>query len=316
VLAWPEELESEAVAALETVMSECDKEAQRIVFAAVPGPEFDALLERYAWKAMTFGFPAVDEAPPLPLGPARFVVAPADRFDDTRRRVLDALDPETDDVLVVSPCPPSRSDAEAVVAKATPEHPVIFVVEAYQLPWLRRHFHPLAALRLPAAADLAERRAEKVRAALAAQIEAGDLDRELLQIAPLLDRYDPADIAAAALRAARAGLLGALGAQTAAPQPEAVSASGVPSWAKLWIGVGRKDGVKPGDLVGAMVGEAKVAADRIGKIDLRELFALVEVRAEDAQRIAEALTGTTLRGRRLTAHIDRGAGPARPPRRG
>jgi ATP-dependent RNA helicase DeaD len=68
--------------------------------------------------------------------------------------------------------------------------------------------------------------------------------------------------------------------------------------------------------VGAIVGEAKIAADRIGKIEVRELYSLVEVCAEDAERIVVALTGATMRGRRLTAHVDRGAGPARPPRRG
>ena len=84
--------------------------------------------------------------------------------------------------------------------------------------------------------------------------------------------------------------------------------------------MGKKDGVRPGDLVGAIVGETKLGADRIGKIEIRELYALVEVRAEDAERVASALTGATMRGRRLTARIDRGPGAgtggSRPPRRG
>ena len=308
VLAWPEELEPEGVAALEAVMSECDKEAQRVLLAALPSPELDVLLERYAWRAMTFGFPAVDEPAPQPIGPARFVVAQADRLEDTRRRLLDALNPEHDEALVVSACPLGRTEAVALAAKAAPEQPPVFVVEAYQLPWLRRHFHPLTALRLPSAADMAERRADKLRATLAAQIESGDLDRELLQLTPLFDRYDPADVAAAAVRAAQAGLLGAK-LDAAAPAADAAASSAVPSWAKLWVGVGRKDNVKPGDVVGAIVGETKLAADRIGKIDIRELYSLVEVKAEDAERIASALTGANLRGRRLTARVDRGPGP-------
>ena len=316
VLAWPEELEPEATAALEAVLSECAKETQRIVLAALPGPALDALLERYAWKAMTFGFPAVDEPAPQPIGPARFVVARTDRFADAHRRILDVLNPDSDESLVVATCPASLEEAAALAARATPEAPPIFVVEPYQLPWLRRHFHPLTALRLPSAANLAERRAEKVRTALARLIEAGDLDRELLALGPLFDRYDPADIAAAAVRAAQAGLLGGPSGEPAATAPEAGTSAAVPAWAKLWIGAGKKDNVRPGDLVGAIVGEAKIAADRIGKIEVRELYSLVEVCAEDAERIVVALTGATMRGRRLTAHIDRGAGPARPPRRG
>jgi hypothetical protein len=316
VLAWPEELEDVATAALEAVLSECDKEAQRIVLAALPGPALDALLERYAWKAMTFGFPAVDEPAPQRIGPARFVVARTDHFADAHRRILDVLNPDSDESLVVATCPASLEEAAALAARATPEAPPIFVVEPYQLPWLRRHFHPLTALRLPSAANLAERRAEKVRTALARLIEAGDLDRELLAVGPLFDRYDPADIAAAAVRAAQAGLLGGPSGEPATTAPEAGTSAAVPAWAKLWIGAGKKDNVRPGDLVGAIVGEAKIAADRIGKIEVRELYSLVEVCAEDAERIVVALTGATMRGRRLTAHIDRGAGPARPPRRG
>jgi ATP-dependent RNA helicase DeaD len=310
VLAWPEELDEEAAAALESVLSECDKEAQRILFASIPGPAVDALLERYAWKAMTFGFPAVDEFAPAPLGPARFVVAPAAQFADARRRVLDALNIEAEDALVVAPCPTGREEAAALAARAGADAPPVFVAQPCQLAWLRRHFRPLTALRLPAAADLAERRAERIRTTLAGLIEAGDLDKDLLALNPLFDRYDPADIAAAAVRAAATGLLGGSrpGAEAAAAAA-APAGDAVPTWAKLWVGVGKKDGIRPGDMVGAILGETKIAADRVGKIDIRELYSLVEVRGEDAERVASALTGATMRGRRLTARIDRGHGP-------
>ena len=306
VLAWPEELDEEAAAALEAVLSECDKEAQRILFAAIPGPAVDALLERYAWKAMTFGFPAVDEFAPAPIGPARFVVAPAAQFADARRRVLDALNPEVEDALIVAPCPASREEAVALAARAGADVPPVFVVQPCQLAWLRRHFRPLTALRLPGAADLAERRAERIRATLAGLIDAGELDKDLLALNPLFDRYDPADVAAAAIRAAATGLLGRPSAESA---PAAPASDAVPTWAKLWVGVGKKDGTRPGDLVGAIIGETKIAADRVGKIDIRELYSIVEVRGEDAERVAAALTGATMRGRRLTARIDRGHGP-------
>jgi ATP-dependent RNA helicase DeaD len=317
VLAWPEELDEEAAAALEAVLSECDKEAQRILFAATPGPSVDALLERYAWKAMTFGFPAVDEPPPPPIGPARVVVRPAAQFAEARRRVLDALNPAVEEALVIAPCPAGREQAEALFARAAADAPPVLVVQACHLPWLRRHFRPLTALRLPSAADVAERRAERVRATLAGLIEAGDLDKDLLVLSPLFDRYDPADVAAAAVRAAATGLLGRAGAESGAAAQAAPAGGAVPTWAKLWVGVGKKDGIRPGDLVGAIVGESKIAADRVGKIDIRELYSIVEVRGEEAERVAGALTGATMRGRRLTARIDRGHGPggARPPHR-
>ncbi|HKT61551.1 MAG TPA: DbpA RNA binding domain-containing protein, partial [Gemmatimonadales bacterium] len=49
-----------------------------------------------------------------------------------------------------------------------------------------------------------------------------------------------------------------------------------------------------------------------GRVELRDGFALVEVPAQDAERIATALNGTTVRRRRVTARVDRGT-PARSP---
>ncbi|OYV63717.1 MAG: hypothetical protein B7Z72_14270, partial [Gemmatimonadetes bacterium 21-71-4] len=188
---------------------------------------------------------------------------------------------------------------------------LVLIVEPSQLPWLRGVFSPLASLRLPTALDALEQRAEGVRARLTRTLERENLDRELFLIGPLLDRFDPAMVAAAALR-----LAGPL-AQTAEPAAAAHERDGadeaserVPSWAKLWVGVGKKDNVRPGDVLGAIVGETKLAADRVGKIEVRELYCLVEVRSDDAERVARALTGTTLRGRRLTARVDRGHAPS------
>ena len=315
VLAWPEQLDQEGREALETVMGEVDRDAQRLILVGAAGAETEALIQRYAFKAVTFGFPPNDasEAPaPAKLGPAYFVVARPERFEAVRRSILDALDPESDDAVTIAPCPEGREAAEALAqaAAAGPPHRLVFVVEPSQLAWLNRVFSPLAALRLPTALDALERRAEAVRGRLTRTIETDDLDRELFLIGPLLSRFDPAEVAAAALR------LGHPFAQTAAPAPDGgpraaadPSAAGVPSWAKLWVGVGKKDNVRPGDLLGAIVGEAKLAADRVGKIEVRELYCLVEVQPEDAERVVRALTGTTLRGRRVTARVDRGHAP-------
>jgi ATP-dependent RNA helicase DeaD len=64
--------------------------------------------------------------------------------------------------------------------------------------------------------------------------------------------------------------------------------------------------VGPGDLVGAITGEAGVTRESIGKIELRENHALVEIASADAERVATALTGTMVRGRRVVARVDKG----------
>jgi hypothetical protein len=322
VLAWPEQLDEEGREALGAVMAETPRDSQRMILTAAAGPGLDELLERYAFKAVTFGFPAADAPHPASLGPASYVLARPSQLEAVRRRILDALDPESDETVTVAPCPASRGEAEALrglPADAPGTSRAIFVVEPVQLAWLRSLFTPLTALRLPTSLAALEHRAEAVRARLARTLESENLDRELFLIGPLLEQFDAAEVAAAALRLAGTEAI----AQAAEPAGgraslEAGAAGGaVPSWTKLWIGVGRKDNVGPGDLLGAIVGETGIPADHIGKIEVRELFCLAEVRPADAEAVLKALGGTTLRGRRITARLDRGQGQHRPsPRRG
>ena len=328
VLAWPEQLDEPGREALGSVMAETARDAQRIILTASAGPEVESVIERYAMKAVTFGFPPTEapQAPAPTLGPASFVVARPAEFEATRRRILDALDPERDDDVTIVPCPASREAAQALAAagnaRAAPWR-LVLILEPSQLTWLKGLFSPLTPLRLPTALGALEQRAEAIRARLARTLQLENLDRELFLIGPLLDRFDPAEVAAAALRLADASAL----AQTAGPAltartgsaAETAEPAGVPTWAKLWVGLGRKDNVGPGDVLGAIVGETKLPADQVGKIEVRELFCLVEVRSEHAERVVRALTGTTLRGRRITARVDRGRGrphAQRPPRPG
>jgi hypothetical protein len=128
---------------------------------------------------------------------------------------------------------------------------------------------------------------------------------ELLALEPLLDEYDGVEVAAAALRLlerARAKEV----ARSVAPSAPVGAAVPTAGWTRIFIGAGTRDRVGAGDLVGAITGEAGVTRERIGKIDLRENHALVEIASADAERVVGALTGTMVRGRRVVARVDKG----------
>ena len=61
------------------------------------------------------------------------------------------------------------------------------------------------------------------------------------------------------------------------------------------MGVGEKEDIGPGDLLGAIAGEAGVEGSQVGKIEIRETFSLVEVIAEVADKVIRGLNGTTIR---------------------
>ena len=78
---------------------------------------------------------------------------------------------------------------------------------------------------------------------------------------------------------------------------------------RVFFNVGKRDNVRPGDLLGAIAGESGLPGDRIGSIDLFESHSLVEIASDSVETVIAKLTGVTLRGRQL--HVrrdDRGAG--------
>jgi ATP-dependent RNA helicase DeaD len=75
--------------------------------------------------------------------------------------------------------------------------------------------------------------------------------------------------------------------------------------ARLFVGVGRMDGLRPGDLVGAIANETGLPGHAIGAIEIADRFALVEVPAEVAETVIDALRNTKIRGRRPNVRFDR-----------
>ena len=74
---------------------------------------------------------------------------------------------------------------------------------------------------------------------------------------------------------------------------------------RLFITIGTRDGVKVGDLMGVIAGEGGSAPDHVGKIDLRESHALVEVAEGDAAGVIARVNGAMIRGRRVVVRGER-----------
>ena len=73
----------------------------------------------------------------------------------------------------------------------------------------------------------------------------------------------------------------------------------------LRLNVGKNAGVRPGDLVGAITGEARVDSEVIGAIKVAEAYSLVEVASPVVDRVLKALRGATIRGQRVEVKTDR-----------
>jgi ATP-dependent RNA helicase DeaD len=73
---------------------------------------------------------------------------------------------------------------------------------------------------------------------------------------------------------------------------------------RLFVGLGLRAGLRPSDLVGAIANEAGVAGSAIGVVEISDHSALVEIPAEAADHVIDALRRTKLRGRRVTVRRD------------
>ncbi len=70
-------------------------------------------------------------------------------------------------------------------------------------------------------------------------------------------------------------------------------------WVRLFVGGGRRAGLRPGDLVGAITNEAHVPGGVVGAIQINEGFSLVDVQEGVADAVIAALREATIRGKRL-----------------
>jgi ATP-dependent RNA helicase DeaD len=160
---------------------------------------------------------------------------------------------------------------------------------------------PRRPVRLPGLVDAVTAGAAARRATIVRSIEEQRPEAALLTLAPLFERYDPAAVAAAVYQ------LWTSSAPPTPPVPE------LPGTAKIYVGIGKKDGATVNDLVAVLTKDIRVDRGKIGRVELRDAYSLVELPAQEVEQVASSLNGVTIRRKRITARVDRG--PTKPPRK-
>lgn len=337
---------------LETIAAAVPSGAQRVVTVTeVPKP-VEQFIEAHARRALTIPPRTIEIEPAQeeePIGELSYVVAPATQKPAALARVLRRPRPEPPivttrsrrdaaalraelelrgfstegkeaDARIRSAADPGPTSliaydvpVDAVALSALDLTDGLVLVEPDELPHLR------------ATAAAANVRLKAVGGARAARGSVGafrdmirralhdeDLDAQLMLLEPLLLEHDAVEVAAALsalLRSKRVETVPAesQGDERPAAQPVA--------FVRLFVSAGHRDSIRPGDLVGAITGEASITGEQVGRIEIRDTFSVVEVASGVAERVIKALNGTTLRGRSLRVDYDRrGASGPRPPR--
>lgn len=153
--------------------------------------------------------------------------------------------------------------------------------------------------------------ASRFIAQLEAALEEEDLVPYLALLEPLIRRRGAAEVAAALAALLRTNNRAhhqpVLKGSASPDQPGGISpATRPPAWARLFLSVGRRDGIAAGDLLGAITGEAGIEGKQVGRIDMKESFSRVEVHDSIAELVIRSLNGTSMRGRSIRVDYDRG----------
>ncbi len=327
--------------ALETVTDSLPRDAQRVVIGDAEGTVAD-FVERHVRRALTFPPVPADtraQTPPPNAGRVGYMAA-ADKMDalvsllvrapvpvvcrtaaraervahelafrglGDGTRVTGAADAPADEPVISYDAP---FDADELGRRHAAGGAVI--VDAREIAHLRRIAAAagigLEAVATPPPAGLVQD-VEAFRQELRDAVRSADLAAQLLVLEPLLNEASLAELAAAACLLARRKEALAADRAPAVGRAEAAPAAKAPPpgepFVRLFVSIGQRDDVGPGDILGAITGEAGIEGSRVGRIDIGDTFTTVEVESAVARRVIDALNGTTLRSRSLRVDYDR-----------
>jgi ATP-dependent RNA helicase DeaD len=191
---------------------------------------------------------------------------------------------------------------------------------------------PIERAGVPTVADLRARRVELLRTAIRETLEEEEYEMYREAVAQLAEQFDPLEIAAAAAKLAADATRGEepeneieipsweergprSGGRDESRGPRGRrdrfegdardgrsggggrGRGGGKPMTRLFIGVGRRRGIRPADIVGAIAGEARIPGESIGAIEIADQFTLVEIEDQYAEQVLRAMSRASIKGR-------------------
>lgn len=175
-----------------------------------------------------------------------------------------------------------------------------FVVgrEVYKLRDIKRYCKTkIKAQPIPSLDDVRETRVQKVLNRLEDHIEDGNLGRYLDIIEDVVNEkdYTAMELAAALLADVLGGEESGRG-SLEDPYDESRAEKGM---VRLFVNIGKRQGIRPGDILGAVAGESGIPGKLVGTIDLYDKYTFVEVPKEVASDVLDAMKNVKIKGKTI-----------------
>lgn len=185
-------------------------------------------------------------------------------------------------------------------------HTLVVGREIYKLRDIMRYCNTKIHVRpVPSVNDINAIRAEKQMARVDELIAGG----ELAAMTGIIEKHiEDADCTALEIAAALLKIsMGDFG--FAEPMGEGLDFSegeGREERTRLFVNVGKKDRLRPGDIVGAIAGESGMPGELVGEIKMHDNFTFVEVPERFAEEVIRAMRNVKMKGRSM--HMERANG--------
>jgi ATP-dependent RNA helicase DeaD len=166
-------------------------------------------------------------------------------------------------------------------------------------------------VKAPSRADVAARRVSLFKSMVLKTMADEDLDLYLNLVEEISEESgrDMSEVAAATARLAR----GDKPLEITLEHLEDDSMPTEEGRVRLFIDAGRRSGVRPGDIVGAIANEAGLSGKEIGPIDIYERYSFVEIPAQHLQTVLERMDGVTIRSRDAKIRVASARDDSTPP---
>ncbi|MCC5910307.1 MAG: DEAD/DEAH box helicase [Clostridiaceae bacterium] len=150
---------------------------------------------------------------------------------------------------------------------------------------------------IPTVNDIAEKQRETIAKNVVTTIEKGGMSDHVNFVEKLSEEYSSIDIAAALLK-----LMinkNEEDAMEAASDVNSVDTGAESGMIRMFLNIGKSHGARPGDILGAISGEAGIDGNMVGLIDMFDKFTFVEVPEKYANKVLKVMNKNRIKGRRI-----------------
>lgn len=167
--------------------------------------------------------------------------------------------------------------------------------EIYKLKEIQRYCHTRIKLKpVPSLNDVTNSRVDNLFEDLSGIIENEDLSKmaEMIEKKVNDEDYTSLDVAAAFLKLY-------LSSKESSVEEDDEFSGNESGMVRLFINIGKKDRVRPGDILGAIAGESGISGKLVGEIQMYDKYTFVEVPEENGKDVLLAMKNAKIRGKKI-----------------